>query len=250
VSKSKLCNRELLKEKSDTLEFDLRQAKEQLAEMTRTATEYSNMIDQKEAALERMGAELDASKEERERMARRVIELQGEIDTLAGELEAQKSDRIRGAAARERLQSELDDLRATLREKDSEDTRKDEAAKSMEVELVELRTQSRKLQQDISDARRQALESNNKLKVELESAQREHASVQRSYDSLLVKEREASSKLIKTEAALSEAEKARRTLESELHVIRSRQVDMDRHLEETQRAKEVNDTVFPLKVGF
>ena len=40
--------REALKSKSDTFEQDARQAREQLAELTRTATDYSDMIKQRE----------------------------------------------------------------------------------------------------------------------------------------------------------------------------------------------------------
>jgi myosin heavy chain 9/10/11/14 len=217
--------------------------------MTRTANDYSEMINQREESLQRALVDLDAAKADRDRLSKRIIQLQGEVDTQKGELEVSKGDRARSIAQREKIQAELDDLRATLRAKHSEDTRKDEVAKSMEAELIDLRAQSKKVQQDLSDARRLALEESNKLKVDLESVQREYTSLQRGYDSLLARERDASSRLAKVESALADAEKARRASESDLQVLRSRQLDIDGELAEAQRAKEVGSLCFHLYLG-
>ncbi|EIN05522.1 hypothetical protein PUNSTDRAFT_54924, partial [Punctularia strigosozonata HHB-11173 SS5] len=88
-------SRDTIKDASEKLEHDARQAKEQLSEMARTATEYSTMIQKKEADIERLNANLDKLKAERDRSQKDVIELHGHIETIAAELEAEKADRQR-----------------------------------------------------------------------------------------------------------------------------------------------------------
>ncbi|KAI0039953.1 hypothetical protein FA95DRAFT_1652369 [Auriscalpium vulgare] len=68
-------NRDLAKSRADNLEHDARQAKEQLAELTRTAADYSQMIERKEADILRVKADLDASKAERSHLSKEVIDL-------------------------------------------------------------------------------------------------------------------------------------------------------------------------------
>ena len=236
--------RDLIKGKSDDLEHDARQAKEQLAEMARTATEYSTMIQKREEHIARLVDQLESSKGERDHSLKQIIELQSDIDTLFAELEAEKGDRAHGIAARAKLQEELDELRTLMDAKTSEETRRNEVEKSKEQELADLRGQVSKLQQDLSEARRLALEGQSKLKLELDYSVREHSSLQQSHTSLLERERIAQSQLIKVQATLSELEKAKRVIESELQSLRSRQNDSESQLADAQRVKEV--TVFHL----
>ena len=113
-----------------------------------------------------------------------------------------------------------------------------------DAELVSLRSEVSKLQNDIADARTSASEAQNRLKVDLDTINREHKSLQQTYNSLLERERAASSKLKEVTANLSAAEKVKRSLESDLQSVRSRQNDIDSQLAEVQRAKEAGD--FPL----
>ena len=228
-----------MRSKADSLEAEARQAKEQLAELTRAATDYNNIIQQKESDITRLKSELSASKHERGQLMKEAAQLQSKIENLSAELQSEQVERKRDSGERTRLQTELDELRALLEAKTNEDTRRAEADKSKEEELLSLRSQVNKLSQDLADVRKGALEAQSKLKVDLDTINREHASLQHSHKSLSDKERAAQEQLKKTENALSEAEKAKRTLDSELQHVRSRQLDLDTQLAEALKEKEV-----------
>jgi myosin protein heavy chain len=233
----------MFRSKVESLEQETRHTKEQLSELTRTATDYSSMLARKEESIDRLEASLEASQVEKSRSVQEVISLRAEIDTLAGELEAQKTDRARGLAARQKLQAELDELRTLLAAKHSDDARRSEVEKSMEVELNDLRRQTSRLQEEASDARRQALEGQTRLKAAQDSASRELSTLQQAHRALADKERDASTRLSAIETEFTEVDKVRRSMETELLSVRSRQMDLDGQLSETLRAKDVSITV-------
>jgi myosin protein heavy chain len=226
----------------DGLEEDLRRAREQLAELGRTAADYSKIIKEKEGEVDRARGEHEAAKRERARLHKHVTELEADLETLSLELDESKQTRERDVVAQSKLQKELDQLRALLEAKASEETKRSEVERRKEAELVSLRSEVSKLQRDIADARTTALEAQNRLKVDLDTINREHKSLQHTYNSLLERERGASSKLKEVTESLSTAEKIKRSLESDLQSLRSRQNDTDSHLAEVQRAKEVGDS--------
>ena len=168
-----------------------------------------------------------------------TIELQSDIDTLMVELDAKKSDRLQEVISRRKLQEEVDRLRSLMDAKTSEESRRNEVEKRKEGELTDLRVLTNKLQQDLADSRRLALEVQNKLKIELEHSMRDHDSLQRSHAFLLVRERAAQDQLTQCMGALSELEKTKRGMESELQTLRSRQHENESQLAEATRAKEV-----------
>lgn len=228
-----------MRTKADELEHEARQAKDQLAELARTATDYSTMIKKKEDEIERLTSELDASALERGRLQRQIAELQGNIETLTSELQGQHGDLERSATNQAKLREELDELRVLLAAKTTEETRRSEVERSKEVELAKLRDQVGQLSHELGDARRLAQESQTKLKVELDSLTTEYTSLQASHRSLSDREQVAQAKLKGVEVSLADAEKTRRSAESELHLVRSRQSDLEGQLADTQRAKEV-----------
>ncbi|KAF7972288.1 hypothetical protein HWV62_18538 [Athelia sp. TMB] len=226
------------KDRSANLEEDARVSKEQLAEMARTATQYSTIIQKKEEEAARLVSDLISLKRDREQSLKQITGLQADITTLKSELNSQQNERERGREARMKLQEEVDELRALMDAKTSEDTRRNEVEKSKEQELAELRGQVARLNVDLNDARRAGLESQSRLKVELDNSIRAHKLLQESHKSLLDRERSLQSKLVKVEASFEEAEKVKRTLESDLHSVRSRQIDADGQLAEAIRVKE------------
>ena len=228
-----------MKDRSANLEEDARVSKEQLAEMARTATQYSTIIQKKEEEAARLVSDLISLKRDREQSLKQITGLQADITTLKSELNSQQNERERGREARMKLQEEVDELRALMDARTSEDTRRNEVEKSKEQELAELRGQVARLNADLNDARRVGLEGQSKLKVELDNSIRAHKLLQESHKSLLDRERSLQSKLAKVEAGFEEAEKVKRTLESDLHSVRSRQIDADGQLAEAVRAKEV-----------
>lgn len=234
--------RDLHKNKADGLEEDLRRAREQLAELGRTATDYSKIIKEKELEVDRARGELDNAKRERSRLQKHVTELEADLETLSLELDESKQTRERDLTTQSKLQKELDQLRALLEAKTSEETKRSEVERRREAELVSLRSEVSKLQRDIADARTSASEAQNRLKVDLDTTSREHKALQQTYNSLLERERAASSKLKEVTANLSAAEKIKRSLESDLQSVRSRQNDTDSQLAEVQRAKEVSNS--------
>lgn len=228
-----------MREKSDGLEKDNRQLKEQLAEMARTATEYSSMIKSKEQQADKLSDQLDKVKADRDGLLREITELQAQIDTLAAEFDSERKTKELNASAQIKLQAELDELRALLEAKVTEETRRSEVVKSKEVELANLRSQVGQLSADLTETRKTAAEAQNKLKVELDTITREHKNIQQSHQSLSDREQTSRTQLKKVEVALAEAEKAKRALESELQAVRSRAIDTDNQLAEMQKAKEV-----------
>ncbi|THH29323.1 hypothetical protein EUX98_g4864 [Antrodiella citrinella] len=231
-------SKDALQSKAETLEQDARHAKEQLAELGRAATDYSNIIQQREEDIDKLSAELTNSKRERARLMKEITELQGQVDTLKSEIQAEHDEQRRDASVRSKLQEELDELRTLLAAKANEETRRSEAEKSKEDELLLLRSQVSQLSQDLSDARKTAVEGQSKLKVELDTMTREYQSLQQSHRSLSDRSQSAQAQLKKAEAALYETEKAKRTIDSELQSIRTRQIDVDGRLAETVKEKE------------
>lgn len=215
--------------------------------MARTAAEYTNMITKKEDDIVRLVSELDKSKQERGSLLKEITSLQGDIDTLQSELRSLQDDGKRGIESRIRLQEELDELRSHLQAKTTEETRRNEVDKSKEMELADLRAQVSSFSQDLSDARKQALEGQNKLKVELDSLLREHHMLEQSHKSLSDKELSNQTRLKETEAALSDAVKSKRTLDSDLQSVRTRQIDLESQLAGALKERDVSDTFVVLR---
>ncbi|KAF8634039.1 hypothetical protein AX17_004304 [Amanita inopinata Kibby_2008] len=232
-------NKDLLKDKSDALENEARRAKEQLAEMARTANDYFSMIKKKEEQVAEVAKELGALRSERDAAQKDILELQSDIDTLVAELDTKKDAWTQEKAARSKLQEELDELRTLMEAKTSEETRRNEVEKSREEELADLRSQVTKLNEDLTGSRRQALEGQSKLKLELEYAVKERATLQQSFNSLVQQEQAAQSQLNKVQASLNELEKAKRAMASELQSLRVRQHEYDTQIAGATKQKEV-----------
>ena len=79
-----------MRSKADSLEAEARQAKEQLAELTRAATDYNNIIQQKESDITRLKSELSASKHERGQLMKEAAQLQSKIENLSAELQSEQ----------------------------------------------------------------------------------------------------------------------------------------------------------------
>jgi myosin protein heavy chain len=228
-----------MKAKGDELEQEARQAKEQLTEMARTANEYSNMIQKKEEQIAHLTGQLDLSKAAHTKALKEIIELQSDIDTLVAQLQAEKDDRQQDIAARTKLQAEVDQLRSLMEAKVSEEGRRNEVEKRKEEELADLRSQVNKLQEDLAESRRLALEIQSKLKLELDQSVRDHSSLIQSHKSLSEKEANAQTQLVKLKGTLADLEKGKRTMESELQSLRSRQHESESQIAEAVKAKEV-----------
>ncbi|KAF9519353.1 hypothetical protein BS47DRAFT_1337113 [Hydnum rufescens UP504] len=234
-------NRDVNASRSDQLEREARQAREQLADLARTATDYESIVQKKENELARLGSQILASHRDRDTALTHVTELQGHLDTLKDEVQAQELDRERGAQARAKLEAEIDELRTLLNAKASEDTRRSEAEKSQEQELSDLRARVAKAQLDLVDERRLAVEVQSKLKVDLETLQREHNSTVGINHDLQTRAKENEKGKIEAEQALQAVEKSKRAAEADLHTLRSKQLDLEGQLAETLKAKEALD---------
>lgn len=206
------------------------------------------MIKQKDAGVTRLTTELEASKAERSRLSKEILEYRGKIEALTAEIVSQRDSETRHAAVQEKLQDELDKLRSLMEAKTSEESRRGEVEKQREAELQELRLVAGQLQQELGEARRTAFETQNKLKVDLEASVREHNSLLQSHRSLSDRLLGNSQKLKQTEASLAEVEKTKRSQESELQELRSRRIDADGEIAELQKAKEVTKYIFSVQV--
>ncbi|KAF5353873.1 hypothetical protein D9756_007302 [Leucocoprinus leucothites] len=230
--------KEALKTKSSQLENEARLAKEQLAEVTRSATEYSDMITKKEEQIRVFSRDLDNFRVEGTRRQKEIAELRSQKSTLEAQLQAERQDSAQEQSLRITLQKELDDLRSLLQAKTSEETRRNEVEKSKEAELADLRNQVSELKHELMEVRRNALDVQSKLELEKTNALREQRSLESSYNSLLKREGDASSQLSRTKVELAELEKSKRSMESELQTLRTRQIEMDSQLSEAVKNKE------------
>ncbi|KAG8784773.1 hypothetical protein FRC15_002641 [Serendipita sp. 397] len=232
-------SKDSVKGKLDILEEQSRQANLQMSELSRTATEYSAMIQKKEAEIGRLTSELFALKKERDQATQRISKLESELEVLLGEFDAQKAERESDSQARGNLQQEIDELRATIAAKASEDSKIREVEKSKQLELSSLRVQTRKLQTELADVRHQSSEAQNKLKIEVETSQRKLKDLETSQRSLTEQHQTSEAKASELEASLAEVTKSKRAAEAELQTVRSRQLDLDTQLEEAIREKEL-----------
>ena len=198
------------------------------------------MIQKKEDRIAELLQQLDELKVEHQTATKEILELQSDIDTLAAELDSEKEDRSKGDLLRVKLQAELDELRVLLQAKTSEETRRNEVEKSKEVELGGLRSQVDKLQHELTDVRRTALETQSKLKLELDYATRELASLQDTHNVVAESEHKHKALAAQAQQNVMELEKTKRSLESELQSVRSRQHDAEGALADAQKAKEVS----------
>jgi len=218
----------------------VRQSRTQLAELTRTTSDYSDMIKRKDADTARLTAELET---ERSRLSKEILEHRARIEALTAEIISQRDNEARYTIVQEKLQDELDQLRSLMEAKTSEENRRGEVEKQKDAELQDLRLQASQLQSELSKARRTALEAQNKLKVDLEASVREHNSLLHSHRSLSDRLQANDHKLKQTEAFLAEVQKTKRSQESELQELRSRRIDTDGQLAESQKVKEVIEHV-------
>lgn len=217
----------------------MRQANEQITELTRTINDQSRIVKKTNEQVASLLKQIELTDQERDKASNEIIELQSDIDTLDAQLEAEKKNRLQDSALHQKLQEELDELRAHLQEKTSEETRRNEVHKSKEKELADLRQQVAQMHDEQNEIRRSALEIQGKLKLELEYATREHNSLKSSHNSLLDRERATQAQLVKSQAALTDLEKGKRAMESEVDMLRSRQHDSESRLAEALRGKEV-----------
>jgi myosin protein heavy chain len=133
-----------------------------------------------------------------------------------------------------------------MRAKASEDTQRAEAEKSRAQEISVLRNQVSELSAELASVRRQATEAQNKLRVDLETAQREKENLSSTLRELKSTSSSNKTKLVDAEAALANAEKAKRAVEAELQTLRARQIETDNQLEEMTKNKDVSCVVVAL----
>lgn len=228
------------KAKLDTLEKDAHQAKEQAAELARTATEYSQMLQKKESEMAELQTELQAMRSEHLAISKTISELEAQSQALQEALDNSTSERQRDKAARTKLQKEIDDLRNVMAAKASEDTRRSEVQRSKEKELVGLRAQTSKLQESLEEARRVSVETQSRLKIELEENQRRRENVEQAYKELEDHVTDNVEGRKKAEVGLAEAQKTVRSLESDVQSLRTKLVQTEGDLADATKAKEVS----------
>jgi myosin heavy chain 9/10/11/14 len=232
-------SRDTAKVKCDTLERELQQAKEQLDELTRTATDYSNMIQKREAEIEEVSAHFEEIQEERNQAEKAFHEIQLQARNLEGQLEELKSERTKDLGARSKLQKELDDLRSSMAAKTSEETRRREVQRSQEKELTNLRAEVTRLKEQYDDTRMLAADAQKTLSLQLEETSRKLGSVEQSYKELQAKEQEDAELKKAREAALADAQRHVRSLESEVQGLKKKLMQVETELSETAKSKEV-----------
>lgn len=194
------------------------------------------MLQKKEDETVRLASEVATLKRERTHLQNNVIEVHALAEKQAAELDTYKMDMDRALTAKGRLQEELDELRTLMETKSTEETRRREVEKSREDEVADLRHQLMNLQV----YRKTALDNESKLRLEVERVNRQYAQLESSHASLLERERATNEQFNKAEAVAAATEKSKRTLESELNMLRAKQIDSDSRLADSEKAKEVS----------
>ncbi|TFK62490.1 hypothetical protein BDN72DRAFT_390460 [Pluteus cervinus] len=231
-------NKEQLKERIDQSEQNNRQVREQLSELTRTATEYSTMLRKKEDQIVKLNERIDTFRSDSDGSARQMVGLQRRVDSLVLELSEEKQEREQESSSRLKLQQELDELRVLMETKTSEETRRLEVEKGKEVELVALRAQHAGISRKLADERHVALELQAKLRSDLDETARQLQSLKREHDTLSNQDQTRQTQLAEFKSSLSELERLKRSAESELNALRSRQAEELKEMNETVRRKE------------
>jgi myosin protein heavy chain len=232
-----------LQGKANASDKELRTMKTQLEELTRTATDYTAMLKRKETEISQLLTNMDDLHVEREQSLKHTSELQAHTASLEEQLEVSTAERQREHAARNRLQKEIDDLRNVMAAKASEDTRKNEAHRSREKELTNLRAQHSKLGEQLEDVRRSNAESHARMKIELEEATHNRSALEQSQKELLAKQTDNLKRREAAEASLADSQRAQRSMESEIRVLKERSVKLEGELAETTKSKEVRDPI-------
>lgn len=200
------------------------------------------MIQKKEIEIDRLLGQLSSARREGDVARKESNDLQAKLASLGQELSALKGDRDRILQAKTTLESELDELRNIITAKTSEESKRNEVERSKEQELASLRGQATRLQQELAEVRRVSAETQNKLKVDVDTGKRDHEALVKTHAELLSKVKSAEARLAEAELGLVAAEKAKRASESELQSVRSRQLDLDGQLAQAVKAKEVGVT--------
>ncbi|KAG8927012.1 hypothetical protein FRC02_008540 [Tulasnella sp. 418] len=230
--------RDTSKSKADSLEDEVRQAKDQLNELARNASDYESMIQKKESDIVRITSELGTFRRQMEAARKANVELQAQMNTLTTELDGQKLEKDRTTRDRSKIQAELDELRSLMAAKTDEETKRNEVEKNKEAELATLRAQVDTLRKDLAEARRTAAEKQNTLQVDLDNLKVQYDAAQKSYQEAASNLKVHEERLSEVEAGYINAEKAKRMAESELQSVKSRQIDMDGQVAEATKAKE------------
>ncbi|KAF8320349.1 nonmuscle myosin heavy chain b [Clavulina sp. PMI_390] len=227
--------------KADDLERANRVIRDQLAELTQTTADYDKMVQKKEDDLGKAMNLLGTARSERDTTLKQFAELQARVETLTADLQVSDGARKQGVEARARLEEELDELRSLLEAKASEDTKRSEVERSKEVELADLRARITKIQQSAVDAKREDAAALSKLKIELESLQRDHSTATEALADLKARAEASEKSLAEATASLHAADKAKKAAEGELHEFRSKHIDIEGQLSEALKAKEALD---------
>ncbi|CAK5274213.1 unnamed protein product [Mycena citricolor] len=157
---------ETIRRKAEQLDESHRAAEQQIAEMTRTVSDQSAAIREKEVQLQKLAKDIESMNKLHSEALSEILALQNDIDTLETQLEAEKGDRENETATR--------------------------------LKLEEL------------------LVTQKQIKTELDQTLREHSILQETHKSVEREARDSQSQLAKTQAQLSELDKAKRALESDL----------------------------------
>lgn len=214
-----------LEEEVDALQSDLDTLDSQLNRAMRLQKESEEKYESLREAFDQAAEHLVRLEQELQARDGKELELGEELKKIT--------------TARDKLVKERDELHVLLATKASEETRRSEVEKSRELELAELRKELDNLHQTQSQLKQSALETQRKARLELEQMTRDYSSLQSSHNSLVNMDQSTRSQLVTVQAQLSELEKAKRTLESELLSSRSRLHEHEGQLVEAVQVKEV-----------
>lgn len=226
------------------LEKESAVAKERLAELVRTVSDSESRLQKKDADISRLQADVESSTAERRAVEQAKAQLDVQVQNHLHDLDVQRDIADRETEARTALEAQIDELRTTM---GSEETRRSEADRSKAEEIASLRSAVTRLEGDIAKAGREASEATGKLTLDLETAKREHASLTKNHGELEMRAQDQAKSLAELECKLSEAEGARRGAEEELQGVRSRLVETNAVLAETNKAKEVGASILNLR---
>ncbi|UZJ52638.1 hypothetical protein CBS101457_001958 [Exobasidium rhododendri] len=231
--------REIEQSKVVRMEEQNRQSSQRLSELSRISGEYEGKLRSREVEIEAAVARGSKLQTERDVLSRQISEASVKMETLLGDLKVAKSEQDQSSQLHIQVQKELDETRRVMQAKSSEDSKQKELQRMKEEEVALLRQDLQRIQSELSQFKRASLEEVNSLRSAVETARKENEALKKTQDELKSASEGTGKRLLEVQASLSAMEKAKRTIEGELEMVREQISSHETSVQEARQAKDV-----------
>jgi myosin protein heavy chain len=153
--------------RNESLDKELREAKERLGMLKQTVADHEEGVRRKETNIAELQARVATITRERDGSVKQASELKLQIDSMTEQASQAKTERSALVEARAKVERDLDDLRNLMAAKRSEEEKFAQVRRQQDEELVRLREQATKLADSLSLAKREATQEHVTLSSEV-----------------------------------------------------------------------------------